>query len=154
MQLQALNSEKIDQAYALVQLEAPEISLESWRDFAMSLISPSEAPESGILTVDDERGYLLGLVGYVIDRDLVHGRTLMAKNFIALDGTEGRRKEVAFTLIRAMEDLAHDKRCGAIRTIVHEPESVLRDAWIIEVLKHSGHHTEARRFIKAVRTGK
>ena len=33
----------------------------------------------------------------------------MAKNFIALDGTEKRKKEVAFALVNAMEDLASDK---------------------------------------------
>ena len=150
MKAQALSSEKIDQAYGLVRLAAPQISLEAWRDFAKSVISPSVTPESGILTVEDERECIMGLVGYVIDRDLEHGRTLMAKNFIAFNGVERKRREVAFELIKAMEDLARDKRCGAIRTIVHEPEAALRDAWIIEVLKHNGHHTEARRFIKAV----
>jgi len=150
MKTQTLNPEKIDQAYGLVRSAAPQISLESWRDFAKSVISPSEAPESGILTVEDEREIILGLVGYVIDRDLEYGQTLMAKNFIALDGMESRKKEVAFALIKAMEDLARDRRCRAIRTIVHEPEAALRDAWIIEVLKHNGHHTEARKFIKAV----
>ena len=152
MKTHALNSEKIDQAYGLVRLAAPQISLEAWRDFARSVISPSEAPESGILTVEDERECILGLVGYVVDRDLEYGQTLMAKNFIAFDGTENWQKDVAFALIRPMEDLARDKQCGAIRTIVHEPEAALRDAWIIEVLKHTGHHTEARRFIKAVET--
>jgi GNAT superfamily N-acetyltransferase len=152
MKAQPLTSEKVDQAYALVQLVTPQISLEAWRDFAGSLISPFEAPESGILAIEDERKYILGLVGYVVDHDLEHGQTLIAKNFIAFDATEKRRKEIAFALIKAMEDLARDKRCGAIRTIVHEPEDALRNAWIIEVLKHSGHHTEARRFIKAVAT--
>jgi len=150
MKTQALSSKKIDQAYGLVQLVASQITLEAWRDFARSLVSPSEAPESGILTAEDESGYIMGLVGYVIDHDLEHGETLMAKNFIALNGMEKRKKEVAFALINAMEELARDKRCGAIRTIVHEPEAALRDTWIIEVLKHAGHHTEARRFIKAV----
>ena len=74
----------------------------------------------------------------------------MAKTFLALDGIDRKKKEVAFALIKALEDLARDKRCRAIRTIVHEPEAALRDAWIIEVPKGSGHHTEARRFIKAV----
>lgn len=150
MRTGTLNANKIDQAYGLVRLAAPQISLEAWRDFANSLISPSEAPESGIVTVEDARGYIRGLVGYAIDRDLEHGRTLMAKNFIALDGTRQAREKVAFTLIRALEALARDTGCRAIRTIVHEPQAALRDAWIIEVLKGAGHHTEARRFIKAV----
>lgn len=150
MKVQALNSEKVDQAYALVRVVSPRISLESWRDFAGALLSPSEAPESGILAVEDGRGYIKGFVGYVVDRDLEHGRTLLAKNFVALDGTEEGRKAVAFVLINATEDLARDKRCGFIRTIVHEPEAALRDLWIIDVLRGSGHHTEARRFIKAV----
>ena len=152
MKTQPLKLEKIDQAYGLVRLTAPQISLEAWRDFARSLISPSEAPESGILTVEDDCGCIMGLVGYVIDRDLDHGRTLLAKNLNALDGTENINQEVAFALIKAMEDLARDKRCGAIRTIIHEPEAALRDAWIIELLKNSGHHTEARKFFKAVET--
>jgi len=150
MKTQSLKLEKVDQAYGLVRLVAPQVSLEAWRDFARGLISPSEAPESGVLTVEDARGYILGLVGYVVDHDLEYGETLMAKNLIALDGTSSRKREIAFALIKAIEDLARDKRCGAIRTIVHEPEAALRDAWIIEVLKYNGHHTEARRFIKAV----
>jgi hypothetical protein len=146
----SLTPEKVDRAYGLVRLVTAQISLETWRGFATSLISPSDTPESGILTIEDERGYILGLVGYVVDRDLEHGRTLLAKNFFALDGLDTKKKEVAYALIEALEDLARDKGCRAIRTIVHEPEAALRDAWIIEVLKGCGHHTEARRFIKAV----
>ena len=150
MKVTTLKAGKTDQAYGLVRLAAPQISLEAWRDFAHSLISPSETPGSGVLTVEDARGFVHGLVGYVIDHDLEHGQTLMAKNFIALSSTEKGKKKIAFMLIRAMEELARDTGCKAIRTIVHEPEAALRDAWIIEILKGAGHHTEARRFIKAV----
>ena len=152
MRTQVLKAEKIDQAHALVRLAAPQISLAAWRDFAGSLLAPAVAPESGILTIEDDKGYIIGLVGYVIDHDLEYGQTLVAKNFIALNGMESRKKEVGFAIIAALEDLARDKDCGAIRTIIHEPEAALRDAWIIEVLKYCGHHTEARRFIKAVET--
>ena len=128
MKTQTLNSQKVDQAYGLVRLAAPQISLEDWRDFARSSISPSEAPESGILTVEDESGYIMGLVGYVVDYDLEHGRTLIAKNLMALADTDKGRQEVAFALISALEDLASHQRCGAIRTIVHEPKAALQDA--------------------------
>ncbi len=152
MKARSLDLEKIEQAYGLVRLANPGITLETWLDFASSQMSPSKAPESGILAVEDERGYILGLVGYTVDHDLQHGRTLLAKNFIALSYTEERRRIVAFSLIEAMEDIARKKQCRTIRTIVHEPEAALQDAWIIEVLKSSGHHAEARRFIKAVET--
>lgn len=153
MKAQTLKPEKIDQAYALIQVVMPHIPLESWRAFANSLLSRTEAPESGILAVEDPGGYVMGMVGYVIDHDLEHGQTLLAKNFISLDGTIKGKEAVAYALIGALEDLARQKGCGHIRTIVHEPEAALRDAWIIDVLKGSGHHTEARRFIKAVRRG-
>lgn len=150
MKTQFLDSTKIDQAYGLVRLAAPRITLEAWRDFALSLISHSGALESGILTIEDERGYITGLAGYAVDRDLEHGRTLVVKNFMAIESLEAQRKEIAFALIWAVQDLARENQCRAIRTILHEPEAALRDAWIVEVLKGAGHHTEARRFIKAV----
>jgi hypothetical protein len=115
----ALAEHQIAQAYPVVQAVRPDITLEQWRAFA-AVCGAGRRPRaaSGIMTVQDQRGYIRGLFSYSIERDLNHGRILLADNVIMLGmGDRGRLMAV---LLEAMESLARQHGCAAIRTHLRE----------------------------------
>ena len=139
LEVRSLIGQAIAQAYPLLQLTLPDLTLEEWTRFAGHHLAGSETAEGGILTVVDERGFILGLLDYTLDRELSHGRTLMVKTFVALDFLDTSRKDVATVLILAMEKLADQRGCSAIHTLVHQSDTEPRQAWIMDLLQIHGH---------------
>jgi hypothetical protein len=139
LKVRSLTDQAIAQAFPLVQLTLPDLTLDDWTKFAVDNITGSKTTEGGILTVVDERGFILGLLDYTIDRDLAHGRTLMVKNFVALDFLDTSRKDIATVLIQAMEKLAGQHGCSAIHTLVHQSDTAPQQAWITDLLEAHGH---------------
>ena len=113
--------------------------LEDWTKFAGHHLAGSKTAEGGILTVVDERGFILGLLDYTLDRELSHGHTLMVKTFVALDFLDTSRKDVATVPILAMEKLADQRGCSAIHTLVHQSDTEPRQTWIMDLLQTHGH---------------
>jgi len=123
MRVKLLTEAKTAQAYPLVQLLQPNLSLEAWDQFTASHFGTIEAGERGIFTVEDDRGCILALLAYTIDPDLCHRRVLIVKDVIAVTPLD-RLKELALSaLFEAIEDLAKEKRCLAVRTRIIESES-------------------------------
>lgn len=123
-QLHYLGSSKVDQAFPLMQLAIPELTLARWRDFAGKLVvseprgGTSLPPQRAIVLAQDSSGYLHGLFSYAVEEDLL-GRTLALHDFVvcALFGTEA----VADALLARVDALAAALDCAAVRADVPTP---------------------------------
>ncbi len=129
-----LSSVRIPQAYPLVQTVSPALTLDGWTAYAQPLVTPSAAntsvskngPCSGILVVDNEQGYIVGLCTYRVQNDLFHGRTLHSDNLVALDLFNSR--PVVTALAEAIESLARAFNCTALQTSLPERRGRIRDS--------------------------
>ncbi len=139
LEIRSLTDQAIAQAFPLLQLTLPDLTLEDWTEFAIHHMAGSRTTEGGILTVVDERGYILGLLDFTIDRELAHGRTLTVKNLVALDFLDTSKKDIATALIEAMEKLADERGCSAIHTLVQQSDTEPRQSWIMDLLETHGH---------------
>ena len=143
-----LGQRQIDQAYPLVRAVAPDLPVERWRAFAAALIGTLDtpAPPTGIMTVQNARGYLHGLFSYAIEEHLRHGRILAVENFVVLDlfDTSGP----AEALLRSMEVLARGLGCTAIHTTLPEGAAGRPDTPLLACFRNEGHRTETLRMCK------
>ncbi len=109
----SLTPEQIPQAFPLISVTAPELSLERWADYAASFIGPSGPAMPGeIVTVQNADRYIFGLAICQPKCDLYQGRILDVENFVTLDLTGGRR--AASVLLKAAEDRARAWDCNCI----------------------------------------
>ncbi|HYD67496.1 hypothetical protein [Azospirillum sp.] len=111
---------QIDQAYPLVRAIAPDLPVERWRSFATALTGASAPPgaPAGIMTVQNDRGYIHGLFSYAVKEDLRFGRILSVDNFVVLDLFNV--SDAASSLLQTMEDLGRTLHCTAIHTNLRE----------------------------------
>ena len=138
--VKSLTTDRINQAFPLIQAIAPSIGLEEWQAFAQALLvgeTDTRPAPGGILIAEDERGYIAGLVAYRLQRDLLQGPVLVAEHFIAFDFFE--RDRIAEALARALEGLAAGHRCAAIHTVLPEGVERARRQWLVDMLQHRGH---------------
>jgi hypothetical protein len=156
--VQRLRPEHITQAFPLIQAALPGVPLEAWVDFARALIEEeTDRPETGILCIVSEQGYIAGLSSYRVEHSLMHGQTLTADHFVALD-MFGRRA-VVHALAEAVEALARTRNCGAIHTTLIEKGALIEKDGIrgvghtISALTDRGHEVEAVRLCKILPHG-
>lgn len=150
-----LGRRQIDQAYPLVRAVAPDLTIDRWRAFAASLIGPAKAsepdapaPRTGVMTVQNARGYLHGLFSYVVEEHLRHGRILAVDNVVVLDLFD--MTGPAETLLRSMDALARGLGCSAIHTMLPEgcaggPET---GGSLFSCFRSEGHRAETLRMCK------
>lgn len=105
-----LGVEQIDQAFPLVQVIRPGISLEEWQTYASGMMSSTDR-RTGIMTVQTQ-GYIYGLFGYRIEPDLQQGCRLRVEDPVTLDlfhpaGT-------AAALVAAVDSLTEAFGCTAV----------------------------------------
>lgn len=114
-----LGPDAIDQAYPIVHTQYPDISLESWRRYALGLMTDG-SPARGVMTAQ-HGGYIRGLFCHWPDHSLRHGELLMVDNFAVMDMFDATGAVNA--LIDAMESMAERFRCCAIHTMLpnHRP---------------------------------
>lgn len=142
LRVEPLSRERIDQAYPLVQMVRPRLSLAGWRAHARALLA---RPEAGIAVLQDDGGLILGLFAWEVAPDPDHGPTLSAQDFVALDIVEQHR--VADALADALDATARAHGCSAVHTNV---------AWtggprgLVERLRGLGHRTESLRLCKTL----
>ena len=118
-----LTFERIPQAYPVITMAMPELSFDAWCSFAKAQIAEDEPPR-GIVTVDSEQDYIVGLGAYRLERDLHDDRVMIANHFVAVDLI--RREVVAETLANELESVAKRHRCSALHT--HLPGGGMRAA--------------------------
>jgi hypothetical protein len=114
LKIRPLTAERVTQAFPLIQVALPAVTLAAWRAFAAALMTGGAARDSGILAVTDERNYIAGLCSYRVVPDLVHGRLLDAGHFLAFDLFD--RRPVAEALAEGIEVMARDRGCSVVHT--------------------------------------
>ncbi len=136
----------IAQAFPLIQMAFPEVTLEEWRDFASPMIRAKGRPVSGIITVISEQDYIVGLCCYRVEHELQHGPTLMADHFLAFDLFD--RQSVFHALAAALESLARERLCTAVHTNLLATGPKSREGWLVRLLCSRGHRIESLRMCK------
>ena len=106
---------QVDQAFGIVLITGPSMSLNMWRSYAQARLeaAPSTA---GIMSVQCDRAFIHGLFGYEIGPVGVD-RCMTIDLFIACDQIGDR---IARIMITAAEDIAADQACSAIHLGSHE----------------------------------
>ena len=150
LKAQPLTPECIAQAYPLVQATFPKVSLDDWMSFARALVLHRDRPETGIISIVSEQGYIAGLSSYRVDHSLIHGQSLTAEHFIAIDMFD--RRAVVHALAEAVEALAHEHRCRAVHMNLLEKNSASDKDGMASTLTQRGHRVEAVRLCKVLPT--
>lgn len=105
--------EHIAQAFPLISLEVPGLTIDRWQAFARARMrSEHWKGDRGILTVRNPAGYIHGLAVYKVEDDLRHGRALMANPVVT--ARSAGSGEVVAVLIEAMGKVARDCDCVSI----------------------------------------
>jgi hypothetical protein len=130
--------------FPLMQAVEPGLQLSAWLAYAKRLTKPKAGLKSGI-AVARRRGQTMpcGAVCYRLDRDLRFGSLLTAEHFIALDLLYPQA--VLTALFDALDGLAAELRCSAIRSIVHDSRSD-----VVENLRDAGHRRDGMTLTKSV----
>jgi len=119
-----LAPERIAQAFPLVMILEPGLTLDRWSHFAATFVRSLDLPEPReIITAQNEQGYIHGLASCRLRYDLRHDRVLEVENFVSLDLTG--HKCAAHALLEGMEALARDWNCSHICLSLLNPR--LRD---------------------------
>ena len=105
-----LKADQFDKAFALVQFAFKDVSLERWRRHVEES-NGRDDKAGGWIAVEDERGYIHGLLAYRVDPDLVCGRILTGRD-IVLAGVA--LSQAASCAIEGLLQLAWRTRCDAI----------------------------------------
>lgn len=131
-----LTPERIAQAYPVIRMAMPNLSFEAWCRFAEEQIADDEPPR-GIVTVESEQDYIVGLGAYRLERDLQDDRVLIANHFVAVDLI--RREAVAETLAQELESVAKQHRCNALHTCLPGRGTKTAPNWLVELMASRGH---------------
>jgi len=146
LETRPLTPERVAQAFPLIQIALPAVSLEDWRDFATPLARAQGPADDGIITVVSEQDYIVGLCCYRVTQDLRHGAVLLANHFLILDLFG--QQAVVRALADAVESLARERRCTAIHTSLPETGVKGADDWLVRNLRNRGHRVESLRMCK------
>ncbi len=134
-----LSLAEIDQTFALIQHDAPMLTLPAWRHFAKAARKGKTAQQkpkaSGLVAVKDARGYFSGLCTYRRVISLHHGAALAVDCFVALDflNTQG----AADHLLQYLEATALALDCSALEITLAR-----QDTRLIDQFRTSGHILE------------
>lgn len=131
-----LAAAEIDRAFALIQLDAPEIDLLAWRRHVAGLErDEAHGGAAGALAVKGEQGYFCGLGLWRRRVSLRRGAVLTADHLVVLDLIDPQA--VADALIRGLERVAATLCCRGIELALPRGETRL-----IDRLRGSGHDIE------------
>lgn len=139
--LRPLDHTRIRQAFPLVQSVLPGTTLPRWTSFARSYASEGKGRSaSGIMAVENQSGYIVGLFTHEARDELAHGQTLSIGNLLIAD-FPGREQAMAY-VIDIIETMANLRGCDAIVVDLDvafsgEPPTC---AWSIPVFERRGFH--------------
>jgi hypothetical protein len=125
-----LDGDNLSRAYPILEALGGRSAVGDWIRFvnARDEASGSEPPRSGVLAVEDHKGYLLGLFCYQVVESPLRGRTLECENFAVPDLV---RSNLPFeTLIDDAERLArlYDCRYLSVSIATTEPQGAMSPA--------------------------
>ena len=148
-----LTTIQIAQAFPLLVILEPELTLDRWSDYASAFIEPSPGAEPRrIMTVQSAEGYIYGLASCRRRCDLHHGCVLEVENFVSLDLTGN--KVAANALLKVIESLAREWACRRISLSLLDPR--MRDTLrapeepATNLFDFAGYHEEPFRLGKAL----
>ncbi len=112
-----LAATEIDIAFPLAREAVPGLDAASWRVHARAALSAARQGRGGIMVARRAgRPHPCGLVCYRRERELGRGAVLTASHFVALDILDP--SPVLAALVAALETLAGELGCGAVRATV------------------------------------
>jgi hypothetical protein len=142
--VEPLAKDQIAAAFPLIREALPKLDIRSWTRLARDLTNPRRANRRGILAARrDQRRHASGLLYYRKERDLEDHAVLIADHFVALDLLDAR--PVAAALVTALERLARELGCSAIRSVVHASSPEVADE-----LFSAGHSLEGATLYKTL----
>jgi hypothetical protein len=144
-----LDRSKIDQAFPLVRSLVPGITLGRWNAFVRpQLAVHSAAWPHGLMTIQNHKGYILGLFSFEVRNDLYESRTLCVDN-IVVPNIPGRDL-IWIAVAGATEQLAKMNGCRAIRAGMTEELGADSDdrSWVGSSLRRSGYELVGVRAFK------
>lgn len=146
--VKVLVAERVDDAFPVARAAVPDLTLERWRQFARLALLPAAAPTaSGILVVENPRGYIQGFCTYRLQHDIRHGTTMAVDDLIAIDLLDSA--PIAAALLEALEARARATGCDVLQ--LHVPDLAASSAaasGLYEHLRQAGHAVDALRLAK------
>ena len=139
----SLAFDAVDMAYALARSGASDLGLEQWRSYANGLIR-RRAAVSGILTIENLAGTILGLCAHRIDPSPGQGAICSVEFLVALDLVDN--ETVTAALLKALEALA--RRQGAVALRLDLPYGTPATKQLLDRLDKSGHRVDKIRLLK------
>lgn len=103
-----LASDRVDAAFALVRMVAPDTNLARWRAFAKL----RSGGMGGVLAVTAGDRSVHGLAAYRLDADVRHGRVLRTDLFVTVE--LNNRAPARAALLAALEARAEREGCDAV----------------------------------------
>jgi hypothetical protein len=121
----------------LIRQVVPTLNLTGWTRFARPLVNPRRPELGGIVVATrPPRPFPCGLFCYRQDRDLAHGKVLVAEHFVALDLLDP--DAVLAALVGELDSLAKRFSCDAVQSVVHGSSPEVRGG-----LAAAGHEPDA-----------
>jgi len=109
-----LKADQFDKAFALIQFAFREVSLERWRRHVQEFDGGDDG-NAGWIAVEDDKGYIHGLLAYRVEPDLFCGRLLVGRD-IVLGGVA--MSQAASCAIEGLSQMAWRTRCDAIHVML------------------------------------
>lgn len=133
-----LDGQHIAQAFPLISLEVPGLTIDRWRAFARAQVASRRGGERGILVARNPAGYIHGLVFFQIVDDLRDGRVLLASHLIAARSVGCG--EIVSALIGAILKMAHARDCAVVRATLPVPKRSGGDGdhWLVSQFRRAG----------------
>jgi hypothetical protein len=142
----------IEQAYPLVSARAPGMTLDRWTRFALPQVAARAGePPHGLMAVQNQAGYILGMFAFAVREDLNEGRVLAIEN-VMVPNMPGRDMIWA-TVVDAVDRLATMNGCRAILADLPEERNSGdgEAAWAAPFLARCGYVLKANRALKRLR---
>lgn len=121
-----ISGDKLRVAYPLVQARYPHLSLDAWLNHARKHVVGNGERRSGVVAIENEQGYIVGLFTYRIGSCLHHGSVLECDNLVAMSLCD--KGAISAALLRKIDELAAFKHCGAVRISFHDDDDPMQDA--------------------------
>jgi hypothetical protein len=133
-----LTSERVQQAFPVIQTVMPDLTLDCWSGFANEYLEPDRQVRQphGIIAAENESGLIIGLAAYRRGADLRQGAVLIAEHLIAVDLLACQ--PIILRLTEALEQIAADSNCSAIQLVLTEKWD--DDSWLVRMLLDRDYH--------------
>lgn len=116
--IKPLNFNQIDQAYALLRMTRPALAQDDWRALAAGRLAapaPGQPAAQGVMTAQNNRGYIVGLFTYLACDHSRHGRILRIDHAVALDLFD--HAGAWNVLLRSIASIAQSLECPVIEAV-------------------------------------